>query len=247
MAFTVGQRVWFKRAGSTPFVTGVAAAAATVYDSALGGRGDPSITLSGSSLGIQGVPQYNAAFQTKVNTGVENTEHTVSGTIVAAGQNLGVREAAQTNPYVVGTVSTDGVYDGPTPPKLFGNQDEAEIAGTNSQRTIDPNFPTGRPSAVTATGTTIPLSGSHEFANETINVAGTTVGYRTPSSEEGAGVVVQVVTSTANTYSPDGTKIIAGSQYWVNWGASCVSNPARGKWNNRFRVMIHTEEDLVAA
>lgn len=248
MAFTVGTRVWFKRAGSTPFVTGNSSAAATVYDAALGGRGDPSVTFSGAWAGIQGVPQYTSGFQTKVDSGVESTENTVSGTFPVAGQNLGQRENAQTNPLAPGTVSTDGYFDGPTPSLLFGNQDEGNTDSGNSLPTLDPNFPTGRPNAVTATGTAIPMSGSHEFTDEGIAVSGTTVGYRTPSSEEGSGIVIQTVTGvTVGTKSPDGTVITSGVMYWVNWGATSVSNPHRAKWNNRFRAMLHAEEDLVAA
>jgi len=228
MSFVIGNRVWYKRAGSTPFITGNSTTAGTVYDSALAGRGDPSITFSGAQFGVP-LPQFTTTFKTKVNTGVENTEHTVSGTFSFAGD-------------------TTGIFDQPTIEKLFGNQDEGASDSGNSIRTMDVNFPSGRPNAVTATGTSIPLSGSHPFVNETINVAGTTVGYRTPSSEEGAGIVIKVNSGvTVGTKSPDGTKILAGTTYWVNWGASSVSNAHRAKWNNRFRVSLHAEEELIAA
>ena len=250
MPYTVGQRVWFKRAGSTPFVTGDATSASTVFDSSLGGRGDPSVTFSGSSFGVATETLYTSGVTDKLNTGVENTEHTISGTFkFPGGESLGVREGSLSNPLApVSGVSVLGPFDGPTSAKLFGNQDDGETDSGNTIGTLDPNFPTGRPNAAVATGTSIPLSGSHEFANETINVAGTTVGFRTPSSEESAGIVIEVVSDvTLGNKSPDGTVIRSGVMYWVNWGASSVSNPNRAKWNNRFRVQLHAEEDLISA
>lgn len=254
MAFTIGQRVWFKRAGSTPFVTGDATSSKVVFDSSLGGRGEPSLTFSGGTipgggrLGIPGQPAFTATTRTKLDSGNEHTEHTVSGTFkFPGGESLGVKEKSLKNPLAPGVVTTDGIYDGPTSKVLFGNQDEAKTDSGTTLRTANPNYPTGLPNATSTTGTELPLSGTQEFVSEVVNVAGTTVGFRAPSSEEGAGVVVQIITGTVGSVSPDGTKLIAGTMYYVNWGASAVSNPHRAKWNNRFRVQLHAQEDLIAA
>src|SRR6266404_2915003 len=95
-AFAVSQSVWFKKAGSTPYVTGdptdagkavgVTSAVGTGANM-LGGRGKSAITFTPSSFGLgapQGVPQIVAAdFPTPLDSKV-----VVSGTYNLDGTNV---------------------------------------------------------------------------------------------------------------------------------------------------------------
>lgn len=259
MAFVIGQAVWFKRRGSTPFIAGDADNAALTYDSELGGRGNAAITLGDSvnKIGsVMGVPQIKTAdFPAEIGSADTLPKTTVSGVAL----NLGVREQTVANPLAPHSVSTDGIFDASTPSALFntGNQADGSIMDegavdrdglTTALRTIDPNFPSGRPTGIVAEGRPGASSGSHEFDDESIDISSASkrVGRRTPSVEQQAGIVVQIVSVTAGTRSPDGTKIDSGKMYWVNWGPNNPSNPHKTKWYNKMKTTIHAEEDLVA-
>lgn len=376
MAFNVGDNVWFKKAGRTPFVTGSSTNAATEVGNNLGGRGKADITIAqtaGSAGGMsfgeeQGMPRIKTA---DLPTPLTSTD-TTTGTFPTAGQDLGVKEASIGNPmapksYTTGgtaatilastagpynvsaggtiivtvdkgsaqtitlaanggntavTVSalatlinaetftgfvvtvdgtklrftssttgakshlkigagtlnnvvglttnataagtdfgvntnlrTDGTFDGPTPSALFnpGSNgslliDEGQTGGTNTIQTYDPNRIGGQ--TMVTSGTSVKIDGSHDFQTETIDIKTATkvVGKRTPSSAEGSGEVIDIITVGNDSYSPDGTFVKAGTKmYYVNWGTSSVSNPRRARWYNRFRVSLHAEVDLVSA
>lgn len=260
-AFTVGDNVWFKSEGSTPFVTGDASDAATVVGAELGGRGKAAISRSSAAQSglsdAQGVPTIDFTEFPNPLTSTDSAEDTSP----AAGELLGVREQITgNNPLAPGSVSTAGKFDGPTSDNLFNpgddNQgspiDEGNVDndGDNTIRDIDPNFPSGRSTAAVASGIGINVGGTQDFVKETIDLqtAAKRVGRRLPSSEEGAGTVVQVVTVKNAGVTPDGTKVRAGDfLYWVDWGTSNAGNPHNAKWYNRMRTTLHAEADLVAA
>lgn len=258
MAFTVGAAVWFKRKGSTPFVAGDPDDAGKVFDSELGGRGNAAITLNDSTFKIgstMGVPQIKT---TDLPPEIGSFDTLPKTTVSGVGLNLGVREQTVVNPLAPKNVSTDGIFDASTPEALYntGNQADGSIMDEgavdrdkkDTLRTIDPNFPSGRPNAAIAEGINVDLDGSHEFANETIDIksASKRVGIRTPSVEQQAGLVVQIVNGKAGNVSPDGTKLLVGTMYWVNWGPNNPSNPHKAKWRNAMKTTLHAEEDLVA-
>jgi hypothetical protein len=261
MAFVVGDQVWFKEAGSTPFVRGDAADAGQAVGtggndlnfgpSSLGGRGKPDVAKAQSAQSglsdAQGVP----TIQFSEFPAAEDSGETVTDTFPAAGEHLGVREQiTDNNPLAPGQVATDGVFDGPTTENLFDPaQDEGDTTPADDTiQNIDPNFPSGRTTTAVAGGASSPIGGSQDFVSETIDIAGNTVGVRLPSSEEGPGTVIEVVTVKSAGKSVDGTPVAVGSkQYWVDWGSSAASNPHRTKWNNRMRTTLHAEADLVAA
>jgi hypothetical protein len=271
MAFVVGNKVWFKALGSTPYVRGDASDPGKAVGtggndldfgaSSLGGRGKPDVSKkSAAQSGLsdaQGVPTLDFDnFPPALAS-----DDAVTNTFNAAGQHLGVRDKiTDGNPLAPGTVATDGVYDGPTDKNLFnpgndgdgspiddGNVDNAK---KDTIRDIDPNFPSGRTTTAVAAGIAINVGGTQDFVSETIDLktASKRVGRRLPSSEEGSGTVIEVVTVKNGGKSPDGTPVSVGSKmYWVDWGTSDVSNPHRTKWNNRMRTTLHAEADLVAA
>lgn len=375
MAFNVGDNVWFKKAGRTPFVTGSSTDAATEVGNNLGGRGKADITTAqtaGSAGGMSfseeaGMPRIKTADFPTALTSTDTTAGTFPST-----QDLGVKEASINNPmapkgYAVGgtaatilgstaetydvsagktlivtvdkgsaqtitlaadggntalTVSqlvtlinaetftgfvvtvdgtkiritssttgskshlkigagtinnivglttnatasganfgvntnlrTDGQFDGPTPSALFnpGSNgslliDEGQTGGTNTIQTYDPNRIGGQ--TMVASGTNVKIDGLNDNQYEVIDIKTATkvVGKRTPSSTEGSGEVIDIITVKADSYSPDGTFVKAGTKmYYVNWGTSSVSNPRRARWYNRFRVSLHAEVDLVSA
>jgi hypothetical protein len=259
MAFAVGNFVWFKRAGSTPFVSGDPSNAGVVFDSELGGRGKAAITLNDSTFKIgstMGVPQIKTSdFPTPITSA-----DTLASTVDSAGVHIGVREQTVANPLAPKNVSTDGIFDDPTPKALFntGTQADGSVMDegavdrnlTDTLRTLDPNFPSGRPHAAVAEGISAPISGSQEFVSETIDLksASKRVGRRTPSVEQGAGMVIAVIPVTKKGVSPDGTPVNPGdNMYWVNWGPNNPSNPHKAKWRNAMKTMLHAEKDLVAA
>lgn len=265
MAFVVGDKVWFKREGSTPFVTGDSSDAALPVLNQLGGRGEAAIskdTTAQSGLSdAQGVPTIKfSEFPAPLAS-----DDAVTDTFDDA-QHLGVREQiTDNNPLAPGQVATDGVFDGPTDKALFNPNevsgdpvDEGRVDNDPEEDTIhsiDPNFPSGRPnigagSAAVAAGIPINVGGTQDFVSETIDLktAAKRVGRRLPSSLEGPGTVIEVVTVKSAGKSVDGTVVKVGDkQYWVNWGTSDASNPHRTKWNNRMRTTLHAEADLVAA
>jgi hypothetical protein len=299
--YNVGDPVWFKLLGATPFIgpvggTGDSSANDKLENTAsklLGGHGDPTVSLSAAAKSglsdTQGVPTIDfAAFPASLVSSAE-TDEDLDGTVQVSaddgktyglpgetgpftGQHLGVRDqVTDNNPLAPGSVSTDGIFDGPTPKNLIaigddeddtdgpeaGNNDEGRVEPVlgdgpdilaNTIRDIDPNFPTGRNLAATAGGPAVPLSGSHDFVSETINLKDDVVGRRQPSSRESAGVVIELVTVKNAGITPDGTKVAVGDQLcWVNWGSSAASNPHRTKHNNRMRVSLHASADLVLA
>jgi hypothetical protein len=261
MAFVVGNHVWFKAAGSTPFVRGDASDPALAVGASLGGRGKADVSLSAAAQsGLsdnQGVPtiQFNDFPAAHDST---DTVDDGDNTFPAAGEHLGVRDqVTDNNPLAPGSVATDGVFDGPTSERLSGlgtvdsGEDEGDVSAPDDTiRDIDPNFPTGRSNAVAASGgASSPIGGTQDFVSEIIDQKGSAaVGNRLPSSEEGPGVVIEVVTVKSAGISVDGTKLVVGDkQYWVDWGSSAVSNPHRSKLNNRMRTTLHAEADLVAA
>lgn len=291
MSFVIGDPVWFKKLKQTPFV----GATGGVTDSSandkieagnmLGGHGDPTVGLSQAATSglrdAQGVPTIDfSAFPNTLVSGAE-TDEDLDGTVQVAlnagktypatSQHLGVREQiTDNNPLAPGSVTTDGIFDGPTPKNLVaigddeddtdgdeaGNNDEGRVepvtggpdALPNTIRDIDPNFPSGRAQAAKAGGPAVPIGGTQDFVSETINQKADIVGRRLPSSRESAGVVIEVVTVKNAGSTPDGTKVKAGDKlYWVNWGSSAASNPHRTKWNNRMRTLLHAETDLILA
>jgi hypothetical protein len=251
MAFVVGNKVWFKRAGSTPYVTGDAADPALAVKNQLGGRGKPNVARSQAAVsGLsdnQGVPTIKFAdFPAP-----EASDDTAANTFPAGGEHLGVRDqVTDNNPLAPGAVATDGVFDGPTSKALFDpSKDDGDTTpASDTIKDIDPSFPSGRPHAAVSGGDTTPHANNQDFVAETVNVKGHTVGVRLPSSEEGPGTVIEVVTVKSAGISVDGTKVKAGDkQYWVDWGSSAASNPHRSKHNNRMRTTLHAEADLVAA
>jgi hypothetical protein len=260
MAFIVGNTVWYKKAGSTPFVRGDVTLPALPVGASLGGRGSAAVSKSSSAKSglsdAQGVPTLNYSDFPPVKDSTA-TVNDGDDTFLAAGQHLGVREQITGNtPLAPGKVATDGVFDGPTSERLSGlgttesGADEGDVtAPQDTIRDINPNFPTGRSTAATAGGAKTTVSGTHNFVSETIDQKGSKrVGTRLPSSEEGPGVVIQVVTVKSAGVSVDGTKVTIGDkQYWVSWGSSAVSNPHRSKSNNRMRTTLHAEADLLAA
>lgn len=266
MAFVVNQLVWFKASGTTPFVTGSAADAALPVGAELGGRGKADIAYesratSGLSDG-QGVPSldlanFPAALDSKDASAV---------TISADGEHLGVlARDNQDSPITPGQVQeTDGIFDGPTSENLFNpgvdgsgsSVDEGRVENAtrkNTIRDIDPNRPSGSPATsgvAVASGDVINVGGTQDFVSEVIDLKtpANRVGRRLPSSEENAGRVIEVVTVQNGGKTPDGTAVRPGDKlYWVNWGTSDPSNPHRVKLNNRFRISLHAEVDLVAA
>lgn len=257
MAFVIGQAVWFKRSGSTPFATGSPSDAGVTAQNQLGGRGKAAITITGSQFGIgrtQGVPQILTG---DILPNMTSSDGFPTTTISGVGLNLGVREQTVVNPLAPKSVATDDIFDEATPASLFNTGtfggrtiDEGAVdrTKTNTLRTIDPNFPTGRPNAAVAEGKNTPVGGTQEFVSEVIDnaTASKVVGLRTPSSEQQAGFVVEIVTCPTTSVSPDGTKCSAGKMYWVQWGTPNVSNPHATKWNNKMRSMLHAEEDLVS-
>lgn len=263
MAFVVGDKVWFKVSGSTPFVKGDHLDPALAVGAELGGRGKAAISKSSSAQSglkdAQGVPTIDfTTFPDPLAT-----DGTVAGTFNTAGQHLGVREQGAKNPLAPKTVATDGVYDGPTDKNLFnpGNDNQGspiddgnvDNGKTDTIRDQDPNFPSGHKvggKQNVAAGIAINVGGTQDFVSESIDLktASKRVGRRLPSSQEGPGTVIQVVTVVSAGSTPDGTKVKVGSKiYWVDWGASCASNPHRAKWNNKMRTTVHAEVDLVAA
>lgn len=267
MAFVVNDLVWFKVRGRTPYVSGDPLNAATPVAALLGGRGKPTIGVSQKATsGLraeQGVPSIDATTFPPPLTSKDAVDNTTD--VVDGEDKLGVTEQInQNNPLAPRTVETNGVFGPPTSENLFnadldsdgspideGRVDTVDKEYVNTIRTIDPSYPSGRGNGVAkASGDAINLSGSHEFASETIDLKDTAkrVGLRQPSSEEGAGTVVHVVTVKNAGKTSDGTPVKAGDKmYWVNWGTSNPSNPHRVKHNNRFRVQLHAEADLVAA
>lgn len=260
-AFAVGDKVWFKLAGVTPYVKGDASDPAVEHGNELGGRGKAAISKSSSAqsgLGdAQGVPTIK--FDEFPNP--LQSDDSVAGTFNTAGQHLGVREQITgNNPLAPNTVATDGVYDGPTDKNLFnpGNDNQGspiddgnvDNAKKDTIRDIDPNQPSGRSTTAVAGGIAINVGGDQDFVTETIDLktAAKRVGRRLPSSQEGAGTVIEVVVVKSAGISVDGTKVKAGDiQYWVDWGTNNPSNPHRAKWNNKMRTTLHAEADLVAA
>lgn len=258
--FTVGQAVWFKRAGSTPFVTGDAANSALPVLNQLGGRGAAAITISESQFKIgktMGVPEILTSDLPPV---ISSDDAFPKTTISGVGLKLGVREQTVVNPLAPKSVSTDGIFDASTPNALYntGNDDSGSIMdegavdrdGKDTLRTIDPNYPTGRPNAAVAEGINTPVGGTQDFVPETIDnkTASKRVGVRLPSVEQQAGFVVEVLTATAKSVSPDGTVVNIGDQLaWVNWGPTNPSNPHKMKWYNKMRTTLHASNDLVAA
>lgn len=264
--FSVGTAVWFKAAGKTPFVTGDPSDSSLEVGNQIGGRGKAAITLTPDTIGlgsVQGVPQIATAdFPTPLVS-----QDGVTGTFPTGGQHLGVRDQITSqNPLAPGSVSTDGEFDGPTAKELYnpgndgsgntideGLTDRAEA--DTALRTVNPNFPFGQPNNSVAEGVHGSKSGPNPYGGGTkasgngVDISGTsTVGRRTPSTEQNAGVVIEVVTTaTVGAKSPDGTVIVAGNLYWVNWGPANASNPHKAKWYNRQRTTLHAEEDLVAA
>lgn len=265
MAFIVNDLVWFKRKGSTPYVTGDPINPSTPVLKELGGRGNPVVARASQAQSglsdVQGVPtiKFN---EFPVPLGSDDSSDATTDPI--EGEHLGVREKSLTNPMAPGAVETDDIFDGPTSANLFNPSLDADGSPIDEGRTededrvntirdINPNFPTGRPAssgAAKASGDVINQSGHQEFVKETIDLKDLekVVGRRLPSSLEGPGRVIQVVTVTRKGNSPDGTKVNVGDKlYWVNWGSSAASNPSRSKHNNRFRTQLHAEPDLVAA
>lgn len=158
----------------------------------------------------------------------------------------------------IGAVSTNGIYDGTTPTALVNpgsvgglTVDSAAIGKGNTIRTLDPNFPSGRPKAAVSDGPAGLKDGPNILANDTIDIATASkiADKRIQSGEQGRGRVVDVVIVTAaGTKSPDGTKLAVGDKmYMVDWGIPNPSNPRKAKWRNQVRASLHAESDLVAA
>lgn len=260
MAFVVGQKVWFKRAGSTPFVTGDPTDAGVDFGKNLGGRGKATISFTPSSNGLgnaQGVPQILATDGTLPTP--LTTQDAVTGTI--SGGPQGVIEQVTNDPLAPAVVTVSGIY-GPDPALFNPGKDAAgnfiDDSATDRNRintilTQDPNVAVGRSAssgAAVAEGPAITYSGSHEFAPETIDLksAGKKLGIRTPSNQQEAGTVMQAITGVnPSTISPDGTRVGSTRMYLINWGPDNPSKPHQSKWFNQMREMIHAEEDLVAA
>lgn len=260
MAFVVGQKVWFKRAGSTPFVTGDAADATVEFGKNVTGRGKSIVTFTPSSNGLgaaQGVPQIAAA---DIPTPLNTTDAT-TGTF--SGGPQGVVEGVTSDPLAPGIVTVSGIFAPPTDVALFnpgkdasgnflddGATDRNRINTINTQ---DPNVAVGRSAnsgAAVAEGPAISISGSHEFVSETVDLksSGKKLGVRSASNWQEAGIVIQVVTGVSpTTVSPDGTRVGSTRMYQVNWGLTNPSKPHQSKWFNGPRELLHAEENLVAA
>ena len=90
-----------------------------------------------------------------------------------------------------------------------------------------------------------------EFVDHPVDLKSSThkVGVRTPSVQQEAGVVIQVVTVANAGFTSDGTKVAVGDfMYWVNWGPPVASNPHKVRWGTKnMRVTLHAEADLVSA
>lgn len=260
MSFSVNTLVWFKKAGRTPYVTGDAADAAKPTGHTLGGRGKAAITYSNrADSGMsdrQGVPTLDLAHFPAPLTSADASSGTTDG------EHLGVRARDhQDSPLTPGQVqATDGIFDGPTSDNLFnpGNDgdgspiDEGRVENSTRKDTIRDTNPNrlGQTKKTFASGDAINVGGKQDFRSEIIDLktAAKRVGRRVPSSEEAAGRVVEVITVKSAGKTPDGTKVKAGDKmYFVNWGTSSPSNPHRVKLNNRFRVSLHAEADLIAA
>jgi len=246
MAITIGSLVWFKKAGHTPFVSGVASNAAASYDHVLGGRGKSDLgPRTPSQVNLGGVPVFDPA---TLPSGVTSTQ-SATGTFPSSGiKHMGV--VAGDQPLAPKTVSTPGIYGSPTPSILFnpGNDssgspiDEGSISSANTVRTNSPNVVYGARNRTVATGVPSPVG------QKDLTVPAQRAGRRQPSTTEGAGVVVSEVPVTKRSVSPDGTALAPGDvMYWVQWGSSAPSNPAKSKRYNRFRVSLHAKSDLIEA
>jgi hypothetical protein len=92
MAFNVGDLVWFKREGSTPYVTGDASDAGLPVKHQLGGRGKAAISQdSAAKSGLsdaQGVPSIKFS---EFPDALDSTD-SVTDTFNPDGQHLGVRD-----------------------------------------------------------------------------------------------------------------------------------------------------------
>lgn len=261
MAFAVGDSVWFKRVGQTPYVRGSGESDdGAVSGASLGGRGKAAVSKSataGSGLSdAQGVPTIQFAdFPGAIVSGHDkdagdDLDGAVTNTEDGA-QHLGVRDQiTDGHPLAPRTVATDGVFDGPTDAALFNpaKDDGDTTPGTDTIEDIDPNYPSGRSAAARAGGASSPVGNVNPYGGGRVNLKAGTVGVRLPSSQESAGSVIQVVTVGSAGVSVDGTKVRAGDKmYWVNWGTNNPSNPHRTKLNNKMRATLHAEADLVAA
>jgi hypothetical protein len=261
MAFVVNQRVWFKASGSTPFIVGDPTNPALEVGKEIAGRGQAAIGFVPSQNGlgnVQGVPQILATDGT-LPPALDSNDAEI-GTF--SGGPQGVVED-DNNLIVAGHVVTvSGIFGPPTDVALFNvgsvsgilvDEGATDRNRINTIRTQDPNVAAGRSAssgAAVAEGPAVVISGNLEFANEIIDLktAANREGIRTPSSQQGAGVVISVVTGVSPTNkSPDGTLVGSTRMYWVNWGVPNPSDPHRAKWARKARVLLHAEEDLVAA
>jgi len=246
MAITVGSLVWFKKAGHTPFVSGVASDAAAPYDHVLGGRGKSDLgPRTPSQVNLGGVPIFDPATLPSALTSTQSATNTFPPSGIAY---MGV--VTGNHPLASQKVSTPGIYGSPTPSALFnpGNDgsgspiDEGSISAANTVRTNSPNTLSGAYNRTIATGVPSPVG------QKNLTVPAQRVGRRQPSTTEGAGVVVLEVPVTKKSVSPDGTALAPGDvMCWVQWGSSVPSNPAKSKRYNRFRTSLHAKKDLVEA
>lgn len=96
MAFVVGDNVWFKRAGQTPYVLGDPSDPSVEVNSSIGGRGDATVSFTKGQLGLgknEGVPQITAA-----DLGVAlDSSDVVINTFSADGARIGVRASDAVN------------------------------------------------------------------------------------------------------------------------------------------------------
>jgi hypothetical protein len=172
MAFpTVGDPVWFKRLGQTPFVRGDASASETDYKAEaghmLGGRGEARVSKSsGAQSGLsdnQGVPTIDfTKFPNPLLSSAEDPDDldgtvqvsSTAGDTYKAGQHLGVKEQiTDNNPLAPGHVTADGPFDSPTPNNLIAVGDDedneaGEEAGNNDEGRVEPQDVAGDSPAV---------------------------------------------------------------------------------------------------
>lgn len=260
--FTVGSRVWYKRAGSTPFIAGDSTSVSGVYDAEQGGRNPAAISIVESTFKIgtsQGVPRILDADLAK--SILTDTFVAISGVYDTSNTTQGVVEQQVANPLSPKVVTIpSGAFAPPTGKALYntgsvGGQIVDEGA-TNRPSASNANTILSQDPAVrraeTAEGIAVTYGGTHEFASETVDIATASkrLGLRLPSAIIQPGVVVAVKTDARTTgVSPDGsgTKTAAGVIYTVLWGASGSSNPHKVKRLNRQLSLEHAQEDLVAA
>lgn len=96
MAFVVGDNVWFKRAGQTPYVLGDPTDHSIEVGASIGGRGDATVTFTKGQLGLgknEGVPQITAA---DLGVALDSADVTIN-TYPLDGARIGVRASNDVN------------------------------------------------------------------------------------------------------------------------------------------------------